>query len=195
MALEEVVGVVLERPQRLGGHSSAVEFGAVLVERPSQNGGAEALWKPEFDVVAGVVEAPGQVARGTCRAAVRGVTRGPPTEDVVGRGVRPALVGVEEPHRLFKRVRVIEGRLPEVWAKCECQENKKCCEQVWRRPPEQATLSSNVFLAHCWLLRKNPRSGGHKPYGVCHMAYEIWRTPYSLCFRGIFIVFRYAGAR
>src|SRR5215475_9062761 len=171
MALEEVVGEVLERTQRLGGHSRAVEFGAVLVERPSQNGGGEALWQPEFDVVAGVVEAPGQVARRACRAAVRGVTRAAPTEDVVGRGVRPALVGVEEPDRLFKRVSIIECRLTEVRAKSECQENNQCCEQIRYRPHEQTVFSSDVFLAHGWLLRKNPRSGGRTPYEICHTAY------------------------
>src|SRR5262245_25441741 len=161
MTPEKVVGEVLERPQRLGGHSRAVEFGAILVERPSQNGGAEALGQPELDVIAGVVEAAGQVARWTCRAAVRGMTRGAPTEDVVGCGVRPALVGVKEPDRLFKRVPIIEGRLTEMWAEGECQENNQCCEQARYRPREQAALSSIVFLAHGWLLWKNPTGGGH----------------------------------
>src|SRR5262249_52804110 len=123
-------------------------------------GGAEPLGQSEFDVISGVVEAPGQVTRGARRAAVREVTCAAPDEDVVSRNVWPALVGVEEPDRLLKRVAVIEGCLAKVWSKGKCQDNDQCCEQVRCRAREQAAFSSDVFLAHEWLLRKLPGSAG-----------------------------------
>src|SRR6185436_15652097 len=95
MTLEKIIGEVLESPQRLGRHSCAVKFRAILVERPSQNRRAEPLGQPELHMVARIVKTSSEIERRTRLTPVGDVACSSPAEDIVGRDIRSAFVGVE----------------------------------------------------------------------------------------------------